>query len=58
MIAIRPYGRRPVQPILRCLYCGAATESLIDEHAIPHGLGGHLILPKASCTACQKITSR
>jgi HNH endonuclease len=39
-----------------CIYCGS-TEDLTDEHIIPYGLGGDLVLPKASCRACATITS-
>lgn len=46
-----------------CLYCGATTYrpgenlKLAAEHIIPEGLGGTVILPKASCESCAKITS-
>ena len=40
-----------------CIYCGA-TEDLRDEHIVPYGLGGNLILPKSSCGKCADITSR
>lgn len=30
---------------------------LSDEHIIPYGLNGNLVLPKASCKECAKITS-
>lgn len=40
----------------RCIYCDS-TDGLSDEHIIPYGLGGRLVLPKASCSACSKITS-
>ncbi|MBL8552195.1 MAG: hypothetical protein JNJ73_19560 [Hyphomonadaceae bacterium] len=42
-------------PVGRCIYCGAA-EALSDEHIIPYGLGGRLVLPASSCAACAKIT--
>lgn len=42
-------------PIGRCIYC-RATGSLTDEHVIPDGLGGNLILAKASCKDCAAIT--
>lgn len=44
-------------PVGACIYCGA-TENLTDEHIIPFGLGGTLILPDASCKACATITGR
>lgn len=40
-----------------CIYCGAG-KNLSDEHIVPFGLGGNLVLPKSSCGACAKITSR
>lgn len=43
-------------PVGHCIYCGA-TSDLSDEHIIPLGLGGRLLLPKASCANCSKKTS-
>lgn len=40
-----------------CIYCGS-TSSLSDEHIIPLGLGGRLVLPKASCATCSEKTSK
>jgi len=40
-----------------CIYCGA-SEDLRDEHIVPYGLGGNLILPKSSCGECAGITSK
>lgn len=40
-----------------CIYC-RATENLTDEHAVPESLNGDLILEKASCQACAKITGK
>lgn len=40
----------------RCIYCGATEGRLSDEHIIPFSLGGLLIIEKASCSACAKIT--
>ncbi len=42
----------------RCIYCGTPSYSesrsrLGDEHVVPQGLGGQLILPRASCRACE-----
>lgn len=42
----------------RCIYCGTTNSSLNDEHILPLGLGGTWVLEKASCLACQNITSR
>ena len=51
------------KPVGICIYCGAKTYSggavhkLGDEHIIPYGLGGKLVLPEASCLKCEGITS-
>jgi hypothetical protein len=44
-------------PVGECIYCGA-TSSLSDEHIIPFGLGGNMVLPKSSCAECAAITSK
>jgi hypothetical protein len=43
-------------PVGRCIYCGNASGKLSKEHVIPLGLAGDMILPKASCARCAKIT--
>jgi HNH endonuclease len=40
----------------RCIYCGS-TNQLSDEHVLPYGLGGALVLKKASCRDCSKVTA-
>jgi hypothetical protein len=45
------------EPVGFCIYCGA-QDNLTDEHVIPFGLNGNIILPQASCQECNKITSR
>jgi hypothetical protein len=53
-------GKR-FDPANICIYCGAAQSAdgsaLSDEHIIPEGMGGKLILPNASCKACRDKTS-
>ncbi|QXE07165.1 HNH endonuclease [Paraburkholderia sprentiae WSM5005] len=50
-------------PVGRCIYCGSTEWSaqqprkLGDEHIIPEGLGGGLVLPEASCQTCEAVTS-
>ena len=45
-------------PVGFCIYCGA-KDNLGEEHIIPFGLGGNLILPAAaSCIQCSDITGR
>jgi HNH endonuclease len=39
-----------------CIYCGA-TENLSDEHILPYGLGGNLVLAESSCPKCSAITA-
>ena len=41
----------------RCIYCGASEGKLSDEHVTPFGLNGRLVLLKASCEKCARITS-
>jgi hypothetical protein len=45
-------------PALMCIYCGDASDpdALTREHIIPAGLGGGLILLKASCESCRRKT--
>lgn len=48
-------------PVGICIYCGkigTTQNELSDEHIIPEGLGGELILPEASCSTCAEITSK
>jgi hypothetical protein len=45
-------------PVGSCIYCGTTQGQLTDEHVIPFGLGGTLVLPKSSCKACAKETAR
>ncbi|MBB3571987.1 hypothetical protein [Rhizobium sp. BK491] len=44
---------RVFPPVGRCIYCGGAG-ALTKEHIFPAGLGGGLLLPRASCTSCQR----
>lgn len=46
-----------LHPVGHCIYCGASDSNLGDEHIWPDGLGGHLILPKASCRKCETLTN-
>jgi hypothetical protein len=43
----------------RCIYCRSDSKDadLSDEHIIPLGLDGKLILPRSSCSMCRDITS-
>jgi hypothetical protein len=55
MISARRYA-----PVKACIYCGAlryhdtSKRKLGDEHIIPEGLGGNLLLPEASCERCER----
>jgi hypothetical protein len=47
---------RVFPPVGRCIYCGSdGSGTLTKEHILPAGLGGSLILPRASCSQCQKV---
>ncbi len=44
----------------KCIYCGSTTYkdnegSLTDEHVVPKGLGGNIVIGTASCYNCQTI---
>ncbi len=43
------------EEIGRCIYCPEQTE-LTDEHVAPYGIGGQVVLKKASCKACAQMT--
>lgn len=49
--------QRTYSPFDSCIYCGS-TDQLSDEHIIPFGLGGTLVLPKSSCAQCATVTSK
>jgi hypothetical protein len=51
-------NRENLPPANICIYCGKTEPKvkLTDEHIIPYSLGGHLVLPKASCKDCADIT--
>ena len=51
------YPSKLYQPLNRCEYC-ESTENLSKEHIIALGLGGELILPKASCEVHREATSK
>ena len=44
-------------PVNYCIYCGNVKNKLTDEHIVPFGLNGNLVLPMSSCTECAKVTS-
>jgi hypothetical protein len=54
----------PYSPAGNCIYCGATSyrkdgsdSPLGEEHIIPRGIGGRLVLPQASCAECERITT-
>lgn len=54
----------PYKRVGRCIYCPATvyseddpTRKLGDEHIIPLQIRGTVVLPEASCKACEAITS-
>lgn len=44
------------KPANVCIYCDRSDVDLTDEHIVPYGLGGNLILPKSSCKSCARVT--
>jgi hypothetical protein len=51
------HAARTYEAVGHCIYCGSIS-SLSDEHIIPLGLGGRMILPMASCAICSEKTSK
>jgi hypothetical protein len=48
-----------VKTIGHCIYCGPTnTTGLTREHVFPHGMGGGLILLKASCARHSEVTAK
>jgi hypothetical protein len=49
-----------LDPVGRCIYClkDSIGTKLGEEHVLASGLGGHLILPDASCRECEKIINQ
>ena len=56
MPTLRRVPQEKFGPVGQCIYCGDTSESLSDEHIVPYGLAGHLLLPKSSCSRCAAIT--
>lgn len=52
------HRKKVFKPVGQCIYCGNKNANLGEEHIIPFGLGGNLILPAASCCSCSDITGR
>lgn len=52
---IPPTQRLPA--INHCIYCGAEGIHLTDEHIVPRGLNGTILLPKSTCKKHQDLTS-
>ena len=48
---------RRLPSVGRCIYC-PGTERLSDEHILPDGMGGRVVLPDASCEECRKMTCK
>jgi hypothetical protein len=51
-------ARREYLPAGECIYCHRTppTVKLTEEHIIPEGLGGRMVLPEASCDDCSDET--
>lgn len=54
----KPETARRFPPVGRCIYCNSTTPPLSTEHTVADGLGGRLILPKASCEPCRVMTGK
>lgn len=53
--AIPPTKR--LSTVDHCIYCGISNVPLTDEHIIPRGLNGTVLLPKSTCKTHQDLTS-
>lgn len=53
--AISKVKAKVFDPANRCIYCTNGKPPFTKEHVIPKGLGGGMILPKASCDECRDI---
>jgi hypothetical protein len=52
--------RESFGPVGFCIYCGARgaeDNPISDEHIIPEGMGGNLVLEMASCQKCAGVIS-
>lgn len=49
---------RSVRPVGQCIYCWTVQQPLSDEHVVPYGLSGTLVLPQSSCSVCAQKTSK
>jgi hypothetical protein len=50
--------RQIFPPVNKCIYCGDESGPFSDEHVIPYGLNGEMILRKSSCEKCSDITKK
>lgn len=52
--------RKSYGPVGRCIYCEPDArpdhDTLQREHIVPYGLNGNVVLPRASCPSCAKVT--
>jgi hypothetical protein len=55
---VRVVTTRESTHVGRCIYCGATQGELTEEHISPFGLNGLITLLSASCSECNKATSR
>jgi HNH endonuclease len=58
LFPLRRGPTRRLSPASRCIYCGATGAPLSEEHVVPDGLGGDLVIPEASCSECARATHR
>lgn len=46
-----------IVPLNYCMYCGTAVGELTDEHVIPRGVNGHILVPRSTCKEHKDLTS-
>ena len=55
-----PTERNEYGPVGFCIYCktlGSDDNPVTDEHIIPEGMGGPMVLRDASCQDCARVIS-
>jgi hypothetical protein len=51
--------KKRYSPVGTCIYCDKPEGRIEDEHIVPFGLAGDsVVLPKASCRRCARITGK
>jgi hypothetical protein len=52
------HGHTKIDSKGACIYCGRSDVFLTNEHIVPLSIGGQIVILKASCRDCEKITTK